>query len=95
MIKLLSVIILASVLVIAQEEKENPNVELPDFIITGTERISVEKVKKIEPEMVTIMSEDFIKPTHSPEELELRKFSNPITKDINFSDSVHYRKWLP
>jgi len=74
------------------DEKKGQNVELPDFVITGTEKISVEKVKKIEPELVTTLSEEFIKPLFSPEELELRKFSNPIKKDINFLDSVKYMK---
>lgn len=92
MIKTLMVILLSSMFILAQnDEKENPNVELPDFVITGTEKISVEKVKKIEPELITTLSEEFIKPSHSPEELELRRFSSPITKDINFNDSVHYQ----
>jgi hypothetical protein len=75
----------------AQDEKKpDQNVELPEFVITGTEAVSVEKAKKMEPDFGTTLSEEFLKPILSPEQLELKTFVNPIKENINLSDSVHY-----
>ncbi len=80
----------------AQEtKKSNPNVELPDFIITGKEVISVEQAKKIPPDFVSTISGGFIKPSYSPEELELKEFPNPLKSNLNLFDSLNYHDgWL-
>jgi hypothetical protein len=74
------------------EKKQDQNVELPDFVITGTESVSVEKAKKMEPDFGSTISEEFLKPAFSSEQLELRNFVNPIKENINLRDSVHYLK---
>src|SRR5665647_1048605 len=71
-------------------KKQEQNVELPDFVITGTEAVSVEKAKKMEPDFGSTISEEFLKPAFSAEQLELRNFVNPIKENINLTDSVHY-----
>lgn len=81
----------ALISVLAQDDKSKvPGVELPDFIITGKDVIAVKKSDKIKPEFVTSISENFIKPSYSPEELEIREFSLPIKKDLNFLDSTFF-----
>lgn len=72
------------------EKKQDQNVELPDFVITGTEAVSVEKAQKMEPDFGSTISEEFLKPIFSAEQLELRNFVNPIKENINLKDSVHY-----
>ena len=75
----------------AQDEKKpDQNVELPEFVITGTEAVSVEKAKKMEPDFGSTISEEYLKPILSPEQLELRSFTNPIQENINLRDSVHF-----
>jgi hypothetical protein len=44
---ILLILITGTIQLLAQDSKSNPNVELPDFIITGKEVVSVEQAKKI------------------------------------------------
>jgi hypothetical protein len=64
-------------------QQQNPNVELPDFVITGTDVISVQGAQKIQPEFISTISEQFFKPVFSPEELEVKDLSSPIKGDLN------------
>lgn len=94
--KILILFIIFSALLYAQDTKKtNPNVELPDFVITGKEVVSVEKAKKIPPDFVSILSPEFIKPSYSPEELALKEFPNPLKNKLNLFDSLNYKNgWL-
>ncbi|MFZ1282166.1 MAG: hypothetical protein WAR59_15115 [Ignavibacteriaceae bacterium] len=77
----------------AQDDKtKNPNVELPDFVITGKSPLNIKKVDKIKPDFVSSINEDFIKPTFSPEEFEVGSFSNPLKSDMSFLNDVHFYK---
>jgi hypothetical protein len=71
-------------------QQQNPNVELPDFVITGTDVISVQGAQKIQPEFISTISEQFFKPVFSPEELEVKDLSSPIKGDLNIMDSLNY-----
>ncbi len=72
------------------QDKSNPNVELPDFIITGTDVIAVQGAQKISPEFVSTISEQFFKPILSPEELEVRDLSSPLKNDLSILDSLNF-----
>lgn len=89
---LLSLLFVVSFIsVYSQDDKSKiPGVELPDFVITGKDVIAVKKTDKIKPEFVTTISENFIKPSYSPEELEISEFSLPIKKDLSFLDSTYF-----
>lgn len=67
-----------------------PTVELPDFVITGIDMISVQKAKKLPSEFVPTLSDEFFKPAFSPEELEIKEIPHPMMKDINLLDSLNY-----
>ena len=88
--------ILLSMQVSAQEsQKSNPNVELPDFIITGKEVVTVEQAKKIQPDFVPVISGNFLKPSYSPDELELKEFPGPLNNDLKLFDSTNYHNgWI-
>jgi hypothetical protein len=92
MIKKISILLFAlTVLCFPQDDKKpSGGVELPDFVITGNEKVSVEKAKKPDPDFVTTLSEEFLKPVFSSEQLEIKEFINPIKENINLKDSVHY-----
>jgi hypothetical protein len=78
---------------VAQDDKsKNPNVELPDFVITGKSQLNIKKVDKIKPDFVSSVNEDFIKPNYSPEELEIAEFSNPLKSDMSFLNDVSFFK---
>ncbi|UCH66055.1 MAG: hypothetical protein JSW63_02675, partial [Ignavibacterium sp.] len=72
------------------DQSSNPNVELPDFVITGQDVVSIIRTDKIKPELVSTITDNFVKPYHSPEELGLRQLSNPIKKELNIIDSTKY-----
>jgi hypothetical protein len=91
--KTLILIMLFSLYCLAQEDKkQDQSVELPDFVITGNESVSIEKAKKLQPDFGSTISEEFIRPDFPAEQLELRNFNNPVKEDINLSDSVQYMK---
>lgn len=87
--KLLTVFVLGLSVGIAQQK--NPNVELPDFVITGKDVAAVKGAQKIAPEFISTISEQFFKPIYSPEELEVKDLSSPIKNELNTLDSLNYR----
>jgi len=91
MMKYFLIILLLSI-AIALPQEQNPNVELPDFVIFGQEEISVRKVNKIQPDYISIVSEEFITPTYKPDELQFAEISNPVEAQISLLDSVDYWK---
>jgi len=79
------------VLIYPQDDKsKNPNVELPDFVITGPDVVSIKRAEKIKPNFVSTITTDFILPVHLPEELGLRQLSNPIKEDLNLLDTSKF-----
>jgi hypothetical protein len=94
MIKKIAILFFSlSVLCFSQDDKkQSSGVELPDFVITGNEKVSVEKAKKPDPDFVSTLSEEFFKPVFSSEQLEIKEFINPIKENISLKDSVHFLK---
>lgn len=91
--KIFCFLIVLNLFVFAQEEKtNNPTVELPDFVITGRDIVNVKKVNKLAPDFVTTISDEFLRPKFSAEELEIIDLSNPIKSDLGFLDSVNFFK---
>lgn len=70
--------------------QENPNVELPQFVITGKEAYEFPQLEKQKPELVSSVSEQFFKPVYSPDELEVKEFSEPAKKSGEFLDSISF-----
>ncbi|MEJ2507814.1 MAG: hypothetical protein P8Y81_16250, partial [Ignavibacteriaceae bacterium] len=74
------------------EESKNPNVELPDFVITGSDVVSIRHADKIKPDFISTITSDFIFPSHSPDDLGLKQLSNPIKEDLKLLDTTHFAK---
>jgi hypothetical protein len=92
---LILMLILPGLLLAQDTKSSNPNVELPDFVITGKEVVSVGQAKKIPPDFVSTLSQKFIRPAYSPEELELKEFPYPLKEKLNLFDSLNYNNgWL-
>ena len=80
--------LLYTTLILAQgNDKNNPDVELPDFVITGKDVISLQKSAKIDPGIISTISGDFLKPIPSTEDLKVADLSNPIKNQINLVDT--------
>jgi hypothetical protein len=91
MIKIFLLILFPAVLIFSQVDKsKNPNVELPDFVITGQDVISIKRAFKIKPDFISTVTDKFVKPVHSPEELGLRQLSDPIKEDLALLDSTAF-----
>jgi hypothetical protein len=90
-----NIILLIVILTIATslaQDGRNPNVELPDFVITGSDVITIQRAKKIEPPIISTISEEFIKPVFNPEELDMKEPSNPLKEDLALFDPVTFRR---
>lgn len=91
--KIIAVLILSCISLFAQDEqKQNPGVQLPDFVITGKDIISVENAKKIPPPFIPTLSEQFFKPVFSPENLNIKDINIPIKGSLIKIDSLNYFK---
>lgn len=91
LLKILFTVILLQFILFAQDDKsKNPNVELPDFVITGSEVVKLKKADKFKPDFSSTISEEFLKPTFPTEELEMKEISDPIKKDISFLDDYSF-----
>lgn len=88
------IIILLSIYIIstfAQDDKgKNPNVELPDFVITGSDAVTIQKGKKIEPEIIPVVSQQFLKPSYPTEDLGIGELSDPVKNQLSLTDSLNY-----
>lgn len=61
------------------QDKDNPNVELPDFVITGKESFTLPKADKQIPPLISTVSDAYLKPIFPAEALEIKEFSDPLS----------------
>ncbi len=54
------------------------SIELPDFVITGVQSVSIPTLQKKRPEFISTLSKEFIKPIYTPEELPISEPSQPL-----------------
>lgn len=76
MLTLLAGILFFSSFVVAQDDPKS-NVELPDFVITGKDQINFPPAKKIKPDVISALSEEFIYPPYKAEEFSSGEISTP------------------
>ncbi len=85
-------ILLIPVSIFTQDQTKEQSVELPDFIITGKDKINIQIAKKSPPDFISTISEEFLKPVLAPEDLPLAELSSPIKKEATGIDSIHFIK---
>ena len=61
----------------AQDENKGQSIELPDFVITGKQSISLPTMKKVRPDLVPILSQDFFYPSFTPEDFTFSSVTMP------------------
>ncbi|MCP5063954.1 MAG: TonB-dependent receptor [Ignavibacteriae bacterium] len=61
--KIIVIICMLNVVLFAQEQTKTQSIELPDFVITGVQNISLPKIQKKQPEFIPLLSKDFFNPT--------------------------------
>jgi hypothetical protein len=72
---ILSIFILNAALWAQSDQK---NIELPDFVITGKQSVEISTAKKNKPDLISTISQDFLLPQYSPEEIPLLVSSSPV-----------------
>ena len=89
---ILFLILFSAGLFAQNQQKQDSNVELPDFVIMGKDVVSVQHEKKIAPDFVSIVSQEYLKPAFSPEELPVSALTNPLKNSSNLTDSLSYTR---
>lgn len=56
-------------------------IELPDFVITGVQSVTIPILPKKNPEPISTITHEFIKPLYSPEDFQISEPSAPIKVD--------------
>ncbi len=86
--KLFFAFLFISSVAIAQSEQKS--IELPDFVITGKQSVEIPTVLKKKPELISTISEDFLLPQYSPDELPLLISSQPLPAKPSIVASDYY-----
>jgi len=89
---LLISVLLISTIYSQDDKSSNPNVELPDFVITGQDVVSIKQAEKLKPDYISTITEEFIKPDYPSENLKLRQLSNPIKQNLDLLEPEEYHK---
>ncbi|MEN8193006.1 MAG: TonB-dependent receptor [Bacteroidota bacterium] len=65
------------------------SIELPDFVITGVQSVSIPTMKKNKSNYIPVISEEFLTPSYDVEDFALTDYSNPIKKELELYDEPH------
>lgn len=91
---IIALVLTASLSLFAQDQqsqkKQDSSVELPEFVITGKDIVTLRKANKIPPDFVSTLSEEFIKPAFPTESLPVKDFSTPVKGTITTLDSLNF-----
>lgn len=94
MIKKIILLCIISSAIIAQEKNKGQDIELPDFVITGIQNVDMPIMAKRKINLVSVLSNEFFNPVFSPEDLEMSKDSNPITRNVNILSGKEYNNGI-
>jgi hypothetical protein len=75
-----------------EEGKTAAGVELPDFVITGKDVVKIKKTDKQTPLMISTLSENFILPTYTTEEIPVKDIPLPVREDLKLIGSNEFFK---
>ncbi|MCO6472329.1 MAG: hypothetical protein J5I57_01185 [Melioribacteraceae bacterium] len=80
--KILLIFTLIPVMIFSQEANQGQSIELPEFVITGKQTVTVPKALKKKPDPISIVSPEFFTPTVSTEQFSLSDISEPFMPQI-------------
>jgi len=82
-----AIIIFGCFTLIAQEVDKSQSIELPAFVITGIQSVSVPTISKKKSEFIPIISNQFLIPNYNTEEFALLDNSSPIKKEMDLNNT--------
>lgn len=91
---LITAAVLLLTAVSAAQENRNPDVELPTFVITGSQDFMFPPEEKAKPEFVSTLSDEFLKPRYEADQLNIKSFSDPLRNDATLADTIRYVKGI-
>ena len=74
-----------------KQQQSNSGVELPDFVITGTDVVSLRHAQKIPPNFIPAISKEFLNPVFPTENLKMKEVSTPVKGTMTLMDSLNYQ----
>lgn len=80
--------LLSCVSLFAQNENKGQGIELPDFVITGIQSVSVPIMDKKKSEFTPIIGSNFLLPNYDAEEFSLLDNSSPIKQEMDIKSSL-------
>lgn len=88
--KNLSIIVVTIIsLLFLSKENYSQSIELPDFVITGVQSVSIPTMKKNKSEYIPVISDEFLTPTYDPEDFTLTDYTSPIKKELELYKEPH------
>jgi hypothetical protein len=92
---ILIILIVLHITLFAQSGNKSQSIELPAFVITGIQSVSLPTIDKKKSEYVPVVGENFLTPKHDTEDFELMDNTSPIKKEMKLYSSVeHYNGLL-
>ncbi len=88
--KIIILFLTIPIILFSQKKSKDQNIELPEFIITGVQKINIKIMKKHKPKLISVLSKQYFKPYISSEKLSLASFSKPQSQKILVHKSEHY-----
>ncbi|MGK9477867.1 hypothetical protein [Melioribacter sp. OK-6-Me] len=86
--RIIFLLFVISTFLMAQEEQKS--IELPDFVITGSQSIQIPKAEKAKPELIPIITKDFLLPNYSPEFIPVLIETVPVKKVPQINTNNYY-----
>lgn len=90
--KISIIILLLSCSIFAQDKSESQSIELPEFVITGKENITIPKMQKSMPQLIPLLSNNFFTPSYPSKEqttIDIPKLENETINLGNFPKSTN------
>ncbi len=86
---ILIIVFAITLVLLFNTESNSQSIELPDFVITGVQSVSIPTMKKNKSDYIPVISEEFLKPKYEAEDFTLTEYSNPIKKQLELYDEPH------
>jgi hypothetical protein len=86
-LKFIIIFILFPAVLFSQSDNQGQSIELPDFVITGVQKVLIPTAKKPKPKLISTLSKEFITPSFSPESFTISGISTPTLPNINIDET--------
>jgi len=85
-----AVLLVPALLSAQDDQQKNSSVELPSFVITGKDVISLPKLKKQPTGFISVVSEEYFKPAFTQDDFDISNIPDPGNHEFQSLDSVNY-----